>query len=258
MPLANAFYERDFDWEELRAEREGEWDRTEIAPVVPSASEAQVWDSLYVHKGKLMFKPRRYILKAFPELERLLSEQQLVRILDCGSGNGASILPLVEFTSRVEVVAMDLSPSALELVHHPSISTLLFDLTSRVPPPLPPSQFDFALLVFTLSAIPVEFHLRAVENCIASLKPGGRLLFRDYGWMDLIQLRCKRRVGPATVCKADGVWCTFFTTDSLTQLFSRAGLEMGYAAKYCTVRNVNRKTNQTLQRVFIQAVGVKS
>jgi len=35
--------------------------------------------------------------------------------------------------------------------------------------------------IFTLSAVPKERMPRAIKECFAVLKPGGLLLFRDYG-----------------------------------------------------------------------------
>lgn len=250
-------------------ERQAGWDETPIVSIPPPSQpqpEKQIWDGLYSMRGSGMFKPRRYILKAFPELEEALNNTSCgVSILDCGSGNGASIFPLLaaaaEHSSKVNILALDLSSSALELLTQATaesnVETLQFDLTSPSPPRIVHHGFDFSLLIFTLSAILPEFHLQALQNSVHHLRVGGKLLFRDYGWMDMIQVRCKQRVGESTVCKTDGVWCTFFTVDSLHKLFASAGLRLEQPAKYCTVRNINRKSKQELKRVFIQAVGVK-
>lgn len=43
------------------------------------------------------------------------------------------------------------------------------------------SAFLMLCQIFTLSAVPKEMMPRAIEECFAVLKPGGLLLFRDYG-----------------------------------------------------------------------------
>lgn len=46
-----------------------------------------------------------------------------------------------------------------------------------------------ALLVFTLSALPPHEMLAMLRHAAAALRPGGRLLLRDYGRWDMAQLR---------------------------------------------------------------------
>lgn len=39
----------------------------------------------------------------------------------------------------------------------------------------------YAFQIFTLSAIPFDNMLATLERCVSVLKPGGLVLFRDYG-----------------------------------------------------------------------------
>ncbi|KAK6138008.1 hypothetical protein DH2020_028262 [Rehmannia glutinosa] len=48
---------------------------------------------------------------------------------------------------------------------------------------------DFVTLIFTLSALPLDRMPKAITECFAVLKPGGLLLFRDYGLYDMTMLR---------------------------------------------------------------------
>lgn len=40
---------------------------------------------------------------------------------------------------------------------------------------------DLITLIFTLSAVPLHMMPAAIQECFSVLKPGGMLLFRDYG-----------------------------------------------------------------------------
>ncbi|KAJ6757377.1 METHYLTRANSFERASE-RELATED [Salix koriyanagi] len=56
---------------------------------------------------------------------------------------------------------------------------------------------DFVSLIFTLSAVPLKKMSPAIMECFSVLKPGGLLLFRDYGLYDMTMLRFEqeKRVG---------------------------------------------------------------
>ncbi|MGH0126997.1 UNVERIFIED_CONTAM: hypothetical protein FKN15_071420 [Acipenser sinensis] len=58
--------------------------------------------------------------------------------------------------------------------------------------PFPDESLDIILLVFVLSSIHPERMQGVVNRLTQLLKPGGTLLFRDYGRYDLSQLRFKR------------------------------------------------------------------
>lgn len=42
-------------------------------------------------------------------------------------------------------------------------------------------SYFYYLQIFTLSAIPFDIMPTTIEQCVSVLKPGGLLLFRDYG-----------------------------------------------------------------------------
>ena len=89
------------------------------------------------------------------------------------------------------------------------------DITSDDPLPFPPASIDLVILIFVLSAIQPSKcvcmcmcvcvcvchclqcspHCRmqgAVDRLAGCLKPGGSILFRDYGRYDMAQLRFKK------------------------------------------------------------------
>ena len=86
------------------------------------------------------------------------------------------------------------------------------------------------------------------------LKPGGQILFRDYGLYDLVQTRCKKRVGKRDYVKEDGLRCCFFSLEDVVTLMADAGGLRKVECGYCTVRNVNRKTKAAMDRVWVSGV----
>lgn len=82
------------------------------------------------------------------------------------------------------------------------------------------------------------------------LKPNGRVLIRDYGLYDLSMIRSQKCLAPehSSYYREDGTLVTFFSIAQLQALFS---LFIAEETKYCTVKSVNRKTQQHLHRVWI-------
>ncbi|KAL9225505.1 hypothetical protein vseg_001420 [Gypsophila vaccaria] len=111
---------------------------------------------------------------------------------------------------------------------------------------------DFVTLVFTLSAVPPERMARAIRECFSVLKPGGLLLFRDYGLYDMTMLRFEpeKRVGFRHYMRSDGTYSYFFDLDAARDLFVGVGfteLEL----EYCCVKSVNRRKGKSMRRVWV-------
>lgn len=86
-----------------------------------------------------------------------------------------------------------------------------------------------------------------------ALKPGGLLVFRDYGRFDLTQLRFKhhRLIENNFYMRGDGTRVYFSTKEEMHVLFTRAGL-VQEENEYDKRLLVNRKRELTMYRCWLQ------
>lgn len=111
---------------------------------------------------------------------------------------------------------------------------------------------DFVSLIFTLSAVPQKKMSSAIMECFSVLKPGGLLLFRDYGLYDMTMLRFEqeKRVGFREYMRSDGTRSYFFCLDTVRDLFVGVGF-IELELEYCCVKSVNRRKGKSMQRVWV-------
>ncbi|XP_017691200.1 PREDICTED: methyltransferase-like protein 8 isoform X3 [Lepidothrix coronata] len=201
------------------------------------------------------------------ELDRLESfpgSDATYRILEVGCGAGNSVFPILEVlcnTPGTFLYCCDFASGAVELVKSHSsynsawCSAFVHDVCDdALPYPFPDEILDVILLVFVLSTIHPD-RMQGVVNRLAKLlKPGGMLLFRDYGRYDTAQLRFKKGhcLSENFYVRGDGTRVYFFTKDEVWNMFNLAGLT--------EVQNlvdrrlqVNRKKKVKMQRVWIQS-----
>ncbi|NXH34536.1 METL2 protein, partial [Myiagra hebetior] len=185
------------------------------------------------------------------------------RILEVGCGAGNSVFPILKVlcnTPGTFLYCCDFASGAVELVKSHSsynsawCSAFVHDVCDdALPYPFPDEILDVILLVFVLSTIHPD-RMQGVVNRLAKLlKPGGMLLFRDYGRYDTAQLRFKKGhcLSENFYVRGDGTRVYFFTKDEVWNMFNLAGLT--------EVQNlvdrrlqVNRKKKVKMQRVWIQ------
>ncbi|CAI9091450.1 OLC1v1026492C3 [Oldenlandia corymbosa var. corymbosa] len=249
--------------------------------------DSDAWNKFHSrHSTGKFFKERRYLLKEFPEL----ACRGHSKVLEVGCGNGSTALPILRATENSVIYACDCSNEALDRAKENISAANLTTAQDRFHPFLcDVSTFEFpkwlaciscqerfmtagetqyslcseertcciggvdlVTLIFTLSALPLHRMTMAIKQCFSVLKPGGILLFRDYGLYDMTMLRFypEQRVGYREYMRSDGTRSYFFSLEFTRDLFSSAGfteLEL----EYCCVRSTNRRNGKIMRRVWV-------
>ncbi|XP_062390875.1 mRNA N(3)-methylcytidine methyltransferase METTL8 [Sardina pilchardus] len=185
------------------------------------------------------------------------------RILEAGCGAGNSVFPIISSIRGRGgfLYCCDFSSRAVQLVKdHPDYDGSLCqafvqdvcDETASFP--FPPRSLDVILLVFVLCAIQPHRVQGVVNRLCSYLKPGGVVLFRDYGRYDLSQLRFKKGqcFSENFYARRDGTCVYFFTKEEVHALFSAAGLEEEQNLEDRRLQ-VNRAKKVVMRRVWMQS-----
>ncbi|PCH44560.1 methyltransferase [Wolfiporia cocos MD-104 SS10] len=198
---------------------------------------AKHWDNFYKMNADNFFRNRKWLHLEFPELVKAAeSETGPLTIAEIGCGAGNAVFPLLSANNnpQLSLHAYDYSSHAVKLVQHNPLYTsppcgfiqaAVWDLTSsEFPAGIQPNSVDIIVLVFVLSALHPREWRNAVANIHKMLKPGGLLLFRDYGRHDLTQLRFKsgRLLEDNLYIRGDKTRVYFFEIDELSLIFTGA------------------------------------
>jgi len=249
-------------------------------------SQSKNWDSFYgVHQNKF-FKDRHWIFTEFPELapnaaapERVYPESDGIivnnmaamkveskaarQIFELGSGVGNTVFPILKFNDPSDdlmIYASDFSPQAIEILQsspeydEKRCKAFVLDATTEEwEVPFAKNSIDIIVLIFVLSAIHPEKFRQIAKNVFQYLKPGGLLLFRDYGRFDLAQLRFKngKCLQDNFYLRGDGTRCYFFTQDELRELFQSQGFIEEFNVIYRRLQ-VNRGKMLKMYRIWAQ------
>jgi SAM-dependent methyltransferase len=223
----------------------------------PAASR---WDTFYSHHSRHFFKDRKWLPGEFPEL----FEPETRRILEVGCGAGNTVFPLAKIRHDEEdvfVFACDFAPNAVRLVKEfreydeRKMHVFLHDLAQDVSfEGIQDDSLDVVVAIFVLSALDPSKLPFALAKIYRVLKPGGKLLFRDYGKYDMTQLRFKpdRLIRPDLYVRGDGTAVHFFTEEEIMRLAQMTGFEV---LTNLTDRRllVNRFRKLTMYRIWVQA-----
>jgi len=224
---------------------------------------ANYWNKFYARNQNRFFKDRRWLPIEFPEL--FIHTENKYNVLEIGCGAGNTIFPLLSSDNpNLHVYGCDYSQEAINVVKtnplysSSSCTAFVWDITAKsIPDEISPESMDVIILVFVLSALLPSEWLMAVNNIYRILKPGGIVLFRDYGRYDLTQLRFRpqRLLQDNLYVRGDGTRVYFFTSDEISELFS---------SRFDILQNsidkrliVNRARQVQMFRVWLQAKFIK-
>ena len=96
----------------------------------------------------------------------------------------------------------------------------------------------------------------AIQNIYQVLKPGGYVLFRDYGLYDQAQIKfCKasdKRLDENLYVRQDGTMSYFFSVEDLSSRFEGEGFKT-IKNEYIYRETNNRRLELSVDRIFVQA-----
>eukprot|EP00897_Mesotaenium_endlicherianum_P008884 jgi/Mesen1/8023/ME000426S07170 len=283
------YHSNDFDWLELQ-ERAEKLLALQALPEGDLVTEPELergvgeeghspaaWDAFHTrHSQARFFKERRYLTKEFPDLVAAQRGGAPVTVLEVGCGTASTAIPILSPTAVAlseGCVTAALGADSPDRFHSFVCDIVHHSLTRRLEEEWPDSwtsegahvaaggtsssrghEVDIITLMFILSALPGEAIPSALKKLYAALKPGGVLLFRDYGMYDLAMLRFRgtQRVARNCYRRDDGTLAHFFSKQALHALFQDAGF-VQEESDYCCIRLRNRHRELSLERVWLHA-----
>ena len=216
------------------------------------------WEKFYKFNKTNFFKDRHYLTDEFFELKE--DQRKKITLLDAGCGVGNSFYILIRRVPNLHVYAFDFSQRAVNMAKtHPiyeqekhRINLTSLDLVND---DIPYEPCDYGILMFVLSAIKPEYHVKVVKKLYHKLKEGAILYFRDYCRYDLTQLRFAQRgtnkVGDNLYMRKDNTLSYYFDKLDAEKLFKENGFKIVESNLIC--RQIeNRKEKKVMQRLWLQ------
>eukprot|EP00163_Fabomonas_tropica_P021121 TRINITY_DN3709_c0_g2_i2.p1 TRINITY_DN3709_c0_g2~~TRINITY_DN3709_c0_g2_i2.p1 ORF type:complete len:272 (+),score=9.86 TRINITY_DN3709_c0_g2_i2:127-942(+) len=215
---------------------------------------AKNWDTFYKRNSVHFFKDRHYLHEELPILTGPCTWFEV----GCGVGN--SFYPIVAENPDVVVHCCDFSKRAIELVREHElfdaerINAFVLDIVKdSIPDSVPNGIADVTSLIFVLSAIPPEHREAALRKLVSTMKPGGVLLFRDYGRHDAAQLRLEHKFGENYYMRGDLTLTYFFSLDEVKELAASVGLTV-VNIEMLKKEIINRKDKVLMHRQWVHAL----
>ncbi|KAF7722509.1 Methyltransferase-like protein 6 [Apophysomyces ossiformis] len=220
------------------------------------------WDLFYKRNTTKFFKDRHWTDREFEELQ-CNDNQEKKTLLEIGCGVGNFVFPRLEDNKNLFIYACDFSKRAIELVQsnpqydESRCKAFTCDLTQdRLTDQIPPESLDLVSAIFVLSAIPREKQATAIQNVFEVLKPGGYVLFRDYGLYDEAQLKFSaasdKKLDENLYVRQDGTLSYFFSLEDLQARFEEQGFKT-IKNEYVYRETTNRRLDMSIDRIFAQA-----
>lgn len=221
------------------------------------------WDLFYKRNDTRFFRDRHWTTREFQELIDECSDNSKRILLEVGCGVGNFVFPLIEdqFNRNYYIYACDFSQRAVEFVKQNPlydeeiIKAFQCDITSdTIFETIQPNSVDIISMIFVLSAIhPTKFEC-VLRSMYRLLKPGGTLLFRDYGLHDMAQIRFKpgNKIADKFYMRQDGTRSYYFSTEELDELVRSIGFDI-IANEYVHRKTINIKENVDKDRIFVQS-----
>jgi len=229
------------------------------------AEAARNWDLFYKRNSTHFFKDRHWTKREFHELVGDVENGKNRVLLEVGCGVGNFVFPLLEEDEEREqglfIFCCDFSARGVQFVKEHKlydekrIKAFQCDITTpHLVNELGENSVDIVSCVFVLSAIHPDKHGTVLKNISLVLKPGGCLLFRDYGVGDMAMIRFGpgSKISDRFYKRQDGTRSYFFTKDEVASLAEGAGLTL-YQNSPVARRTVNKKEGVDVARVFLQA-----
>ncbi|GAO50661.1 hypothetical protein G7K_4783-t1 [Saitoella complicata NRRL Y-17804] len=218
---------------------------------------ASFWDAFYSQHNENFFKDRAWLAQEFPELAACtLPEAGPKVVVEVGCGAGNTMFPVLNNNKNpdLKVIGCDFSKEAVRVVRESPYfdpkhaGAEVWDLaepSGALPVGVEPGSVNIIVLVFVLSALAPSQWEHARRNIRTMLKPGGLVLFRDYGRYDMTQLRFKknRLLDSNFYIRGDGTRVYFFTNDEVEGILGGEGMvveqnarslsRLGYMLDHC-------------------------
>ncbi|KAK7734459.1 hypothetical protein SLS57_000153 [Botryosphaeria dothidea] len=196
---------------------------------------AKWWNLFYKNNQNNFFKNRKWLFQEFPVLEALTrKDSPPTLMLETGAGAGNTAFPILKLNENpnFKIHACDFSKTAVDVMRKNEaydngvqMQADVWDVAGEgeqsLPPGIEEGTVDVVLMVFIFSALAPSQWAQAVRNIYRVLKPGGYVLFRDYGRGDLAQVRFKkgRYLGENFYVRGDGTRVYFFEKDELEKIW---------------------------------------